>query len=104
MTLHFLPALGRTGPGRDIYYAIGYNGHGVAGATAMGPILADFILGRKNEHADVLARFVPPLPPEPLRWLIIRSMMGIVNAVDARIDRQVSAARATSGVRTILSG
>jgi gamma-glutamylputrescine oxidase len=93
MTLHFLPALGRTGPGRDIYYAIGYNGHGLAAASAMGPILADFILGRKNEHAEALARFVPPLPPEPLRWLIIRGMMSIINAVDARIDRQVHGGR-----------
>ena len=96
MTLHFLPVLGRTGPGRDIYYAIGYNGHGVAAATAMGPILADFILGRKNEHADRLARFVPPLPPEPLRWLIVRGMLSIINAVDARIDRQVHASQLMS--------
>ena len=59
----------------------------------MGPILADFMLGRKNEHAEVLARFVPPLPPEPLRWLLIRGMLGIVNAVDARIDRQLRAAK-----------
>ena len=102
MTLHFLPALGRTGPGRDIYYAIGYNGHGVAAASAMGPILADFILGRENEHAEVLSRFVPPLPPEPLRWLIIRGMMSIINAVDARTDRQVSAARAGRGVHPAL--
>ncbi len=89
MTLHFLPALGHTGAGRNIYYAIGYNGHGVAAASAMGPILADFMLGRKNEHADALARFVPPMPPEPLRWLIVEGMMGLLNAVDARTDRQV---------------
>ena len=90
MTLHFLPALGRTGTRRNIYYALGYNGHGVAAASAMGPILAACILGRKNEHAEVLARFVPPLPPEPLRWLLIRGMLGIINAVDARVDRQVA--------------
>ncbi len=89
MTLHFLPALGRTGRSRNIYYAIGYNGHGVAAASAMGPILAAYMLGRRNEHAETLARFVPPLPPEPLRWLLIRGMMGILNAVDARVDRQV---------------
>jgi gamma-glutamylputrescine oxidase len=93
MTLHFLPALGRTGKSRSIYYAIGYNGHGVAAASAMGPILTDFILGRKNEHVDTLARFVPPLPPEPLRWLVIRGMMHIINAADARLDRQVRARR-----------
>jgi glycine/D-amino acid oxidase-like deaminating enzyme len=91
MTMHFLPALGRTGSNRNIYYAIGYNGHGLAVASAMGPILADFILGRKNEHAEALTHFVPPLPPEPLRWLVVRGMMGILNAADARVDRQVRA-------------
>jgi len=93
MTLHFLPALGRTGRQRNLYYALGYNGHGVAAASAMGAILADCILGRKNEHAELLARFVPPLPPEPLRWLLIRGMLGIIDAVDARLDRQVRAVR-----------
>ena len=94
MTLHFLPALGRTGTHQNIYHAIGYNGHGLAAATAMGAIAADWMLGRKNEHLDTLRRFVPPLPPEPLRWLTIRGVMSIINAVDARIDRQIRAQRA----------
>ena len=96
MTLHFLPVLGRLGTSRNIYYALGYNGHGIAAASAMGPILADFIVGRENEHAQALARFAPPLPPEPLRWLLIRGMMRIINAVDARIDRQVGVSGASS--------
>ena len=97
MTLHFLPALGRTGTNRNIFYAVGYNGHGVAAASAMGAILADVMLGRPNEHADTLARFVPPLPPEPLRWLIIRGIMGLLNGVDARVDAQVRGARGAVG-------
>jgi gamma-glutamylputrescine oxidase len=94
MTLHFLPALGRSGAQRNIYHAIGYNGHGVAAATAMGPVLVDFILGRPNEYAETLSRFVPPLPPEPLRWLLIRGMLGLLSYVDARLDRQVRRAAA----------
>lgn len=94
MTLHFLPALGRTGTHRNISYAIGYNGHGVAAATAMGAIVADWMLGRQNEHLELLRRFVPPLPPEPLRWLIITGAMSIINGIDARIDRQIRAQRA----------
>ena len=93
VTAHFLPAFGRVGAHRNIHYAIGYNGHGVAAASAMGAILADDLLGRTNPHTAALARFVPPLPPEPLRWLFIRGVMGIINAVDARIDRQVGAPR-----------
>jgi len=94
MTMHFLPTLGRTGTARNLYYAVGYNGHGVAAASAMGAILADFLLDRKNDHVDALTRFVPPLPPEPLRWLLIRGMMGVLNAVDARVDREVRGGQA----------
>jgi gamma-glutamylputrescine oxidase len=93
MTLHFLPLLGVTGSHRNIYYALGYNGHGVAAASAMGPMLADFMLGRRNESVENFTRFVPPLPPEPLRWLAIRGLMGVVNYVDRRIDRQLRTPR-----------
>lgn len=91
MTMHFLPAIGRIG--RNIYYGLGYNGHGVAAATAMGPMLADVVLGRRNEHAEIFRRFVPPLPPEPVRWLMIRGLLSVINQIDARTDRQVRALR-----------
>lgn len=35
----------------------------------------------------------PPLPPEPLRWLLVRGLMGVLNSVDDRIDRQVRTGR-----------
>ena len=89
MTLNFLPALGVTGAQRNIHYAVGYNGHGVAGASALGPVVADAILRRPNPHADQFKRFPVPLPPEPLRWLMIRGMLGVVNAIDRRLDAQV---------------
>jgi glycine/D-amino acid oxidase-like deaminating enzyme len=93
MTMHFLPTLGITGRDRNIYYALGYNGHGVAAATAMGPMVADLILGNTNEAIGSLRKFVPPLPPEPLRWLLVRGLMSVLNSVDDRIDRQVRAGR-----------
>lgn len=87
MTMHFLPAVGKR---RDtIHYSMGYNGHGVAQACAMGPILADAMLGRSNPWLDTIARFVPSMPPEPLRWLVVRGLLGVVNAIDRRTDRQI---------------
>ncbi len=89
MTLNFLPALGATGRHGNIHYALGYNGHGVAAATFMGPILADVLLRRPNPNVEKLARFAVPLPPEPVRWLLVRGMLGVINAIDRRVDAQV---------------
>ena len=58
----------------------------------MGPMLADLVQGRHDQRAADFTRFVPPLPPEPLRWLAIRGMLGVVDAIDRRIDRQLRAA------------
>jgi len=91
MTMHTLPVLGRTGARNNIHYALGYNGHGLATACLMGAMLADTLTGRPNEHGAALQVWVPPLPPEPLRWLVVRGLLGAVNAIDARIDRQVRA-------------
>jgi hypothetical protein len=59
----------------------------------MGPMVADLILGNTNEAIGSLRKFVPPLPPEPLRWLLVRGLMSVLNSVDDRIDRQVRAGR-----------
>jgi gamma-glutamylputrescine oxidase len=88
MTLNMLPVLGVTGKHGNIHYALGYNGHGVAAASALGPIVADTVLGRPNAHAAQFKRFAVPLPPEPLRWLMVRGLLGVLNAIDRRLDAQ----------------
>jgi glycine/D-amino acid oxidase-like deaminating enzyme len=89
MTIHFLPVLGTTGEQGNVHYAAGFNGHGVAQACAMGPVLADRVLGRPNALAARFAPFAVPLPPEPLRWLLVRAMLGAVVALDRRVDARV---------------
>jgi glycine/D-amino acid oxidase-like deaminating enzyme len=91
MTMHTLPVIGRTGARKSIHYALGYNGHGLATASLMGTLLADGLTDRSNEYAAALRGWVPRLPPEPVRWLVVRGLLGVVNAIDARIDRQVRA-------------
>jgi glycine/D-amino acid oxidase-like deaminating enzyme len=89
MTLNFLPALGATGRHGNLHYAAGYNGHGVAAACALGASVAAALLGRPDPHVERFRRFAVPLPPEPLRWLLVRGLLGVVNAIDRRIDAQL---------------
>jgi glycine/D-amino acid oxidase-like deaminating enzyme len=89
MTFNMLPALGRTGKHGNLHYALGYNGHGIAAATALGAAVADSALGRPNAAAEELAPFALPLPPEPLRWLLVRGLLGALNWLDRRIDADV---------------
>ena len=94
MTLNFLPIVGRSPEHPDYYYGIGYNGHGVAQATAMGPLLADLMLGRNNPWHEVICRKPAWLPPKPLRYVVVKSLLGIVNGVDRIVDRRIEAGRA----------
>ena len=89
MTLNFLPIVGRSPEHPDYYYGIGYNGHGIAQATAMGPLLADLMLGRRNPWHEVICRKPAWLPPKPLRYLVVKSLLSIVNGVDRHIDRSI---------------
>jgi glycine/D-amino acid oxidase-like deaminating enzyme len=99
ITPHFIPTVGALDKRRSVIYGLGYNGHGVAAATAMGRILAGMVQGRINEAAETLSGFIPPLPPEPLRWLIVRGLLTTFNWYDGRIDREVSAMSRTRSSR-----
>jgi gamma-glutamylputrescine oxidase len=94
-TLNFLPVVGRD-PGNESYhYSVGYNGHGVAQAIAMGGLLADLITGGRNRWHDVICRKPAYMPPKPLRYLSVKALLGIVNGVDRNVDRKIRAQRRT---------
>ncbi|MCC6765552.1 MAG: FAD-dependent oxidoreductase [Deltaproteobacteria bacterium] len=93
MTLTFLPSLGPLGADRRLWHALGYNGHGVAQATAVGEILADGIVGRDNEWARVFPKPAPTLPPEPLLWLTARGLLTLFGAIDRVTDHRLRSAR-----------
>jgi glycine/D-amino acid oxidase-like deaminating enzyme len=88
-TLDFLPALGCTGRFRNLFYAIGYAGHGIPLASFAGRMLADWIAGREGPGRELIERRRPPLPPEPLRWLVARGLVGLFDWLDGRVDRRV---------------
>ncbi len=98
-TLDFLPAVGRTGPNGNLFYAIGYAGHGIALASYAGRMIADLLAGRDGPGVALWARRFIPLPPEPLRWLVVRGLTGVFSWMDRRVDREVAKRAPDVGVR-----
>jgi glycine/D-amino acid oxidase-like deaminating enzyme len=69
------PSVGRMGRHSNIFYGIGYSGHGVNLSSLFGSIIADLEAGRESQWKDlpfVNAR-LDYIPNEPLRWLGARS-------------------------------
>jgi len=83
----FIPTFGNLSRHGNIYYATGYGGHGIAMSSYSGKVLSDFIMGKDLGPEEVLInRKMLPLPPEPLRWLVIQSMLSGMSLSDRKID------------------
>ena len=64
-------AMGVIGEHRNVYYALGYSGHGVVLANLAGRVLTDLHAGDHaawRDHAFYMKR-PAGIPPEPFRWL-----------------------------------
>jgi glycine/D-amino acid oxidase-like deaminating enzyme len=71
ITLNRQPLWGRCGEYRNIYYALGYSGHGITLANLAGEFIADLYGGDDSRWRWLpfyQSRY-PPIPPEPFRWL-----------------------------------
>jgi gamma-glutamylputrescine oxidase len=77
VTLDFSPSVGRTGKGGNIYYGIGYSGHGVNLTSLFGRIIADLESGDEDRWSGLpfVNRSLPYLPNEPFRWMGVRGAM-----------------------------
>jgi glycine/D-amino acid oxidase-like deaminating enzyme len=84
IALDFLPRIGRR---RNLLYAHGFAGHGLAQASYVGKLLVDLLHGRDNLATPLVTRRAVPLPPEPLRWLVARALTGLFERIDAKTDR-----------------
>jgi gamma-glutamylputrescine oxidase len=65
------PAVGKTGKHNNIFYGIGYSGHGVNLTSVFGRIIADLEAGREEEwkRYPFVNASLDYLPNEPFRWL-----------------------------------
>jgi hypothetical protein len=86
--LDFLPAVGSAGRHGNVYYSIGYAGHGIALASYAGTMLTDMIAGRDGPGEALWGRRQVPLPPEPaaLARGAPEALTGVFSAIDQRVD------------------
>lgn len=88
-TLNFMPVVGQAPNNPNSFYAIGFNGHGIAQAASMGGVLADKILGKPNHWHDLVMRKPAFMLPKPLRYLSIKALLAVVNGIDRRLDQKI---------------
>ena len=79
-------SMGVMGEHRNVYYALGYSGHGLALAALAGRVLSDLHAGNHDDWRDLpfYQRRMPWIPPEPLRWAGFRAY----TALTGRSPRQ----------------
>ena len=71
ITLDRVCSMGVRGAHRNVYYALGYSGHGIALGMLAGRVLCDLYSDNHDPWRDLpfYQKRLPRLPPEPLRWL-----------------------------------
>jgi len=85
--LDMAPALGHIGDKR-LFYSLGCVGHGVSLTHLNGRTLADLVLERPSDLTEVffVNRRTIPWPPEPIRHLVSRALLGYLHLEDRRYD------------------
>ena len=87
--LDMAPAIGYVG-GKQMVYSLGCVGHGVSLTHLNGRTLADMILEKKTDLTNVffVNRTTIPWPPEPLRNLAIKAILGYMHMEDRIMDQK----------------
>ena len=85
--LDMAPAIGFAGD-KNVVYSLGAVGHGVSMTQLNGRTVADLILERRTDLTDVffVNRRTIPWPPEPLRNLTIKAILGYMHWEDRNYD------------------
>ena len=85
--LDMAPAIGFAGD-NNVVYSLGTVGHGVSMTQLNGRTVADLILERKTDLTDVffVNRRTIPWPPEPLRNLTTKAILGYMHWEDRLYD------------------
>ena len=87
--MDMIPALGYLGDKRAVY-SLGCMGHGVSLTHLNGEVMADLLLERKSEWTECFPvnRQVFKWPPEPIRFVGEKAILGYLHAEDAWLERK----------------
>ncbi|MBU0992843.1 MAG: FAD-binding oxidoreductase [Proteobacteria bacterium] len=90
ITLDMAPALGYLGDNRMVY-SVGCMGHGVSLTHLNGKTVSDLVLDKKTDLTDVffVNRKTIPFPPEPLRNLASKAILGYMHFEDKLYDAKL---------------
>jgi glycine/D-amino acid oxidase-like deaminating enzyme len=71
------PSVGCTGKNKNIFYGLGYSGHGVNLTSVFGRIIADLEAGREEpwQRYPFLNASLDYIPNEPFRWVAVQAGM-----------------------------
>jgi glycine/D-amino acid oxidase-like deaminating enzyme len=71
VTMSRLPSIGVMGEHRNVYYGIGYSGHGVTLGNIAGQVISDLYADHHEPWRDLpfYNRSLGGIPPEPFRWV-----------------------------------
>ena len=85
--LDMAPALGYLGD-KNVVYSLGCVGHGVSLTHLNGKTLCDMVLDRQTDLTDVffVNRRTIPWPPNPIRNLAAKAILGYMHWEDRRFD------------------
>jgi glycine/D-amino acid oxidase-like deaminating enzyme len=84
-----ISVVGEIGDAQNILYVSGCSGRGLAAHSFIGHLLAEKINGVENPHLTALRHETPKVPPEPLRWGMMKSMLGAAHMLDEHLNRKI---------------
>jgi glycine/D-amino acid oxidase-like deaminating enzyme len=86
MSLDQTPAVGQIGNSGNVYFGIGFSGHGVNLTSVFGRIIADLIHGKAGEWSwlPYVNRLPLYTPNEPFRWMGMQLALGYYRLVDPK--------------------
>jgi glycine/D-amino acid oxidase-like deaminating enzyme len=86
MSLDQKPAVGQMGKHGNLFYGIGFSGHGLNLTSVFGRIIADLVHGKGQEWfwLPYLNRMPLYTPNEPLRWVGVKAALSYYRLTDPK--------------------